>query len=136
MPRFSDGLTFPNSMPALTRFIRDGLGVRCSPTLPRDLAADEPFIRVNRQPGSDDGIQERWVLEAEVLHPSGLTSTTDPLWDITFALRELLANIRGDLINGVLFDSVTTHTTAAELPYPNPSMRRTLSMFRVSVSAQ
>lgn len=89
---------------------------------------EEPFIRVNRVGGFDDGITDRPRVEIACYSPTRRESQA-----LSEQVRERVLACDGTDMAGVFVDHVITETQAGRSAYPNEDVRRIAAVYRFSL---
>lgn len=89
---------------------------------------EQPFIRVNRVGGLDDGITDRARVEVACYSPTRRESQA-----LAEHARQYLIAADGTDAAGVFIDHVITETQAGRSAYPNEDVRRIAAVYRFSL---
>lgn len=111
----------------VTEHLRASLpGVRVVTSLPGNLEAVLPVVRVTRGPGSDDSVTDSPVMDVE-----SFTAGRDGMWDVAEDAREAMHALRGKAVSGRLVDTVQTTTGPVWVDYENPAVERIVASYRL-----
>lgn len=89
---------------------------------------EEPFIRINRVGGFDDGITDRARVEIACYSPTRRESHA-----LSEQVRERVHACDGTDVAGVFIDHVITEAQAGRSAYPNEDVRRIAAVYRFSL---
>lgn len=110
-------------------------GKRAASKTPSDLqaviAADGGFFRVRRGPGADDGVTDEPLLDVEAF-----AGTEQAAWNLAEDARQAIHALGGQVIDGVLIDSVSTATGPVSVDWGNPAIERFVASYRLALRQQ
>lgn len=107
--------------------------VRAATKTPADLEAKavKGFYRVTRGPGSDDGVTDSPLLDVE-----SFATTESRAWELAEDARQVVHELRGRAVDGVLVDTVSTASGPVLVDWGNPGIHRYVASYRFAFRKQ
>lgn len=94
---------------------------------PADLESQMPLVRVQRGPGTDDGVTDEPLIDIDVF-----AADDDQMWKLAEDVRESMHRLAGRAVGGKLVDTVRTATAPTALDWGNPAIHRAVASYRLA----